>query len=392
MNPKVRKLILLAAKMVLAAALLTWVLGQASWNDYIVTKDGKTYSLAAPPAPGKPFRVKEGRFWQTETRTLDRDLAAPVQGADELVRPGFLTSIRNIHWGMVSLAMAGFLASTLIVAVRFWFLLRIQDIGIRPWETIRLTFLGNFFNLFMPSTVGGDLFKWYFVAKHTPRKAAVMVCIFVDRILGLTELTALAGVMIVIILAAGLETYERIRYSVLAVLIVVAIVIAAMAFLLSHRFRRLFHLDKIYRRLPIAHHFEAAGDAARLFRQRLGSLVKAIGITFGAHVVWVGSIAMLGESMPSMDAVAWYRYFIYIPLIYILGAIPITPGGIGLVEKLYIVFFAAVSPSTVLALALLARFAPMIWSLPGLGVYLSGPKVPKAAAMEAELEKEAAGL
>jgi len=388
MSSKKRKILLLAVKMVVAGGLLAWVLNQASWNDYVVTKDGKTCSIQSYDAPTKTFLVTQGKLWWRTGASVSEDQLQPIKGTNPpvFVFKGFRESIRDIRWPFIVLAMAGLLASTLIVAVRFWFLLRIQDINIKLWEAIRLTFLGNFFNNFMPSTVGGDLVKAYYVAKHTPRKAAVLVCIFVDRILGMTELTVLAGVMIVTVLVGKLRTFDQIEKSALMVGLVVLIVIGGMTFLLSSRFRRLFHLDKLYKRLPIAHHFEAAGDAARLFRQRFWSLVKAIGITFGAHVVWVGAIASLGMSLTDMSGVPWYLYFINIPLIYIIGAVPVSLGGVGLVEGAFIQFFAGVSPSTVLALALLARFAPMFWSLPGLVVALTGPKLPKAAAMEAELE------
>jgi len=58
----------------------------------------------------------------------------------------------------------------------------------------------------------------------------------------------------------------------------------------------------------------------------------------------------------------------------------------GYVESLYVSFFSSVPASTILVLALLARFMQMATALPGVIVYFSGPKLPKAEAMEAELE------
>jgi hypothetical protein len=50
--------------------------------------------------------------------------------------------------------------------------------------------------------------------------------------------------------------------------------------------------------------------------------------------------------------------------------------------------FPDVLPGKVLALALLVRVVRVLWSLPGLVVAVTGPKVPKVAAMEAELGLE----
>jgi uncharacterized membrane protein YbhN (UPF0104 family) len=165
--------------------------------------------------------------------------------------------------------------------------------------------------------------------------------------------------------------------------------------MLSARFRRLFHLQKLYQRLPVAHHIAAAGDAAQLYRRRLGALAKAIGFTVGAQVIWICSITLIGVSLGLSAHLKWYNYFTYIPLIYIIGALPLTPGGVGVVEGLYIRFFcvggagavaAGVTPSEILALAMFARFIPILWGLPGIVVAITGPKLPKAEQMQAELE------
>jgi uncharacterized protein (TIRG00374 family) len=170
--------------------------------------------------------------------------------------------------------------------------------------------------------------------------------------------------------------------------IIVVLVTGMLAFLLSQRFRRVFHLQKIYRRLPIAHHIEAAGDAARLYRRRIRQLLQAIGLTIGAHVFFVGAIWMLGLSL-HIDGIPWYSYFVYVPLIYIIGAIPLTPGGVGLIEQLYVTYFVSaqggVGASIILAMALLARLIPILLGLPGAAVAVTGPRLPRAEAIEAEL-------
>ena len=67
------------------------------------------------------------------------------------------------------------------------------------------------------------------------------------------------------------------------------------------------------------------------------------------------------------------------------------PGGLGVTETFYVTFFSSAAGSTgvaasqILALALVARLIPMLVSLPGLAVALTGPKLPKAAQMKAEL-------
>jgi uncharacterized membrane protein YbhN (UPF0104 family) len=84
--------------------------------------------------------------------------------------------------------------------------------------------------------------------------------------------------------------------------------------------------------------------------------------------------------------VPWHSYFLYIPLIYILGSVPLTPGGAGWIEYLYLVFFAGLANSSeILAFALLARLFPIAWAIPGMIVAVSGPRLPKIQTMQVEL-------
>lgn len=300
-------------------------------------------------------------------------------------RQRFIASIAGVREGLLCCALAGFAVALLLSASRLCYLLRLQQISIRFWEVVRLTFLGQFFNAVVMGTVGGDLVKMYYVAKHTPKKACVVVSVFVDRMTGLMGLTAMAAILLLVAAAGNLKGVEKLHKSAIAVAAAVAAITFGMAFLLSGRFRRLFHLQKLYSRFPIAHHISAAGDAVRVYRRRPASLAKAVMITFCVQIVWVGSVMLIGKSL-SLET-PWYDYYLYVPLIYIIGAVPISPGGVGLVEWAYRMFFvsAVVQSSEVLALAVIVRLAQMFWGLPGVVVAITGAKVPAAETMQAEL-------
>jgi len=398
MKRKTRKTIILLLKVTVALALLVWVLGrEVHLRDYVRTVEGETFAVLAeygdadPPAVGVE---RGGLWWSSEQRRSVTDFEPVVSrgagGEVRIIRAGLLTTVAGTRVMLLLAAFGAFFVLMLILACRWRMLLRIQDVHIGVWEAVRLTFLGQFFNHVVPGTVGGDLVKAYYVSGHTTRKAAVLVSVFVDRLMGLTELTLMSGVMILIVLAAGLKTFDEVFWPVVCVAVVVVVIVVLTALLLSKGLRKALHLQRLYRRLPIAHHVEAAGDAANLYRARVGSLVRAVLITLGAHVFFVGSIALAGLSL-SLET-PWYAYFMYVPLIYIIGAVPITPGGIGLIEECYRLFFvtALVTPSEVVALAMFARLIPIFWGLPGIVVAVTGPRMPRIDTMEAELGMETA--
>lgn len=392
MKKKHRKTLLLAVKLTVAAVLLVLVFGQVHWNDYVKdAADKTTYGvLDRFPPEGQVERVLVARGWLSEQQwrpvgDFER-VSTDSNGIIIYRRPGFATTLGNIDKVLLAVAASGFLLSLLSIAVRWWYLLRVIDVRIGLWEVGRLTFLGQFFNAVVPGTVGGDLVKAYYVAKHTPHKAGVLVSVFVDRVMGLAMMGALSAVVLLIVVWRGLISYEQARIPAITIVVVLCLVVGAGTFLLSARLRQALHLQRLYQRLAIAHHISAAGKAAMSYRHSAGKLGMALLMTLAAQAFFFGAIALLGVALGRDQPLApWYEFFVYVPLIYIIGAIPITPGGVGVVEGAYLTFFAASPVSQVLALALLARLFPIFWSLPGLIVAITGPRLPKAEEIEAEL-------
>ena len=60
-------------------------------------------------------------------------------------------------------------------------------------EALGLSFLGFFFNNFLPTAAGGDLPKAYFAYKKTKRKMESFACVVGDRFIGLFSLVILAA-------------------------------------------------------------------------------------------------------------------------------------------------------------------------------------------------------
>ncbi len=394
MKTPAKKTVVLVGKIVIAAALLAWVLAGVHWSDYVVDREtGKAYTLISPAdttGPDTTLTVQTGLLWWASQ--LDRPAGefVEIKGPSQLptvVHPGFASSIKTVEPGYLAGAAVAVTVALLMTSFRWWLLLGMQQIHIRLWETVRLTFLGMFFNAIVPGTVGGDLVKAYAVAKHTPLKAASFVSVLIDRVLGLVGLTLLASGMLVVVWAIGLAP-EQLKLSAMTVAVAIVGEIAALGFLASARLRRALHLEKLYQRLPIAHHVAAMDDAIRKYVANPAGLARALGLTLVIHCIWITSFALIGRSLSLPTPVS--SYFLYIPLVYIVGAVPLTPGGVGLVERLFVLFFVTgqATPSMVLALALLARALGMVLAVPGAAVAIMGVKLPKTEAMEHELGLE----
>jgi len=430
MKTTVRKSLILAAKLLVAGVLGWYVLGKVHWHDYAVTPAGAEVAVLASRPSGQPpvelkvldgagrterwvkvdqfrpvlLRMPDGaeaavigarpdweapadfRIQLSDGRRLWIEASAVDPVGIRVIQRGFRRTLASADRMLLAAAFVLFGAPVIILAVRWWYLLRIQHIDISLWESVRLTFLGTFFNFVVPGSVSGDLVKAWYASRHTDRKAAALLSVFVDRVVGLLEFAVLPAAVMAVMFAAGVGDLERLAVPAAIVAAVLVAVVAALAVLLSPGLRRVLHLSKVIVRLPLQRQIALAAEAARLYRRRLGALVKALGLTFGGQTLFITAIMLTGFSLAL--PVPWYQYFLYVPLIYIIAAVPISPGGLGLAEAFFVTFFspAGAAPSEILALALTVRLIPMIWSLPGLVVALTGPKRPPAAAIQAELD------
>ena len=343
MTKTVRKTLVLIAKFAVAGVLLWVVFSKVHWEDYTREVDGQQIAC--------------------------RGFKTALVSADRLLLAG---------------AFVGFTFPILVLAGRWWYLLRTLDIHVSVPETLRLTYLGTFFNYVIPGTVSGDLVKAYYMARQSSRKAAVLVSVFTDRVLGLLEFAILPAAVMVGMLAAGAAGLERLWMPAIVVGGVLLATCGSLALMLSRPLRRRLGVGGLLARLPIRRHLTVAAQAADLYRRRPAALLAALAITFLGQMCFIAAIMLAGMSL-GLD-LPWHHYYLYVPLIYIISSVPISPGGLGVAETFYVAFFTpcGAGASEVLALALVARLIPMICSMPGLIVMLRGPSLPGSEQMQAE--------
>jgi len=342
----------LLVKLAVAGALLVYLFGfKVHWGDYtevVPGPDGETGTA-------------------DDERVTARGLGTILIQADPV---------------LLAAAMVCFAAPIVVVGLRWRYLLKVIDIRIRTWEAVRLTFLGYFFNHIIPGLVSGDLVKAYYVFRHTERKAAALVSIFMDRALGLLEFALLPALVMASLSAAG-RWSDRLRLPAIVVGIVLAVLAAGVAVVVSGRLRG--GLRRLFGSARLQRHLDVAGQAVALYRRRLGALPVGLALTFAAQVIHITGLLLAGRSLGL--PVAWYHFFLFAPLVYIIAAVPVSPGGLGVMEWCFVTFFAAgdVTVSGALALALVARLGPMLCSLPGVPVALTGPRLPATERIRAEL-------
>ena len=128
--------------------------------------------------------------------------AVSPQGVEE-IRPGLVSCLKDIRLLFYMGALLLQLVAVSCTAMRWRLLMMVQQIVLDKPSVIRLTFLGEFFNHFLPGSVGGDAVKAYYVMRRTGRKGATLVSVFANRFVGLCLLAFMSLLMLSFLLAVG---------------------------------------------------------------------------------------------------------------------------------------------------------------------------------------------
>ncbi len=108
-----------------------------------------------------------------------------------------LHALTNVNVGLFILAFLAFNLSKIIAAFRFKAFLQPIDVHISDGYNIRLLYIGMFYNLFLPGSIGGDGYKIYLLKQQQDVKTKHLVsATLLDRISGLVILVVMAGIFL----------------------------------------------------------------------------------------------------------------------------------------------------------------------------------------------------
>ncbi len=268
----------------------------------------------------------------------------------------------NPVWFLLAVACVGVVCCFGIL--RWQLILRVQGLELKFARVTSIFFIGQFFNAFMLGATGGDVVKAWYVAHDTHhKKAEAVTAVVVDRLIGLLSLFLIAIVMMAAFYHRVFDDPKMVGFGVAAVVItLLAVVFTAAGFS-----RRL--ADKLpgtLRRML---------EAYRAYASHPGVLVKSVLLSFCVHTGSMLGIVCIGKGL-GITAARVSDYFLYLPIINTVTALPISISGLGVREGMYTLMFGevGVTASQAVALSLLGFLAGLVWSIVGSGFYLTHRK------------------
>jgi uncharacterized membrane protein YbhN (UPF0104 family) len=232
---------------------------------------------------------------------------------------------------LLAVAFLCILATVPIGALRWWMLLR----GLRftftlPW-VLSTTFIGQFFNTFLPGAYGGDLVRLAMAYRVTGRDLnRLTFSVVTDRLMGLIALLGLATAMVPAIPVVYVNRLEWIAVG------TVVLGAAGIAFGLTSS----EPLARLVGRLPapvgplLALIVRELTGALKAYVTQPWLLIAAVAISLVQYAFALATLMVLGSAM-QFKGLSWPAYVVAGTWSLIANSLPITPGGIGVGEAAF---------------------------------------------------------
>jgi len=265
------------------------------------------------------------------------------------------------------LAFVSYEVTIFFSIIRWHILLRFCDADVRWLRTAQLTMIGLFGNAFMLGSMGGDVLKAYYAARDIPRKkAAVIMSIVMERVLGLIGMFILSTTLILFRYklltsepATRFAVYFYFTFMGLLMLIVV-----------------LFSMQTTARWFPFSGQLgrietlKQAGEAYRFFVRHQLCFWGGLFLSLVSHIFLMATFYLAGTAVGLR--VGFWDLCAVLPLVNLITLLPITPNGLGVREYAFTHFLGVLNVPmvTALALSLTGFFVILVWNLIGGIVYL----------------------
>jgi preprotein translocase subunit Sss1 len=302
----------------------------------------------------------------------------PVDGS-----PGLADALEHpIHPLPLLLAALICTAGVLLTFVRWYILVRAQDLPFTVSGALRLGFIGYFLSSFLPGSVSGDIVKAAFIARQQDRRTVAVATVLIDRLIGLCGLFWLVAMLGGIFWAGGwLHELAASEEGVLVLETIVGgaglLTAGSIVFWLLLGFlpsRRADIFAGRLKKIPkIGGSLAELWRAVWMYRCRGRSVGLALGLALVGHVGFVLTLYLSAHTLcPPGEVPALGPHFLVVPVGMTIQAGFPAPGGVGGGEyafgKLYEILGFAMA-SGVLA-ALVQRAITWALGLVGYIVYL----------------------
>jgi len=269
-----------------------------------------------------------------------------------------------------------FWSSTILNAYRWQILAAAVGLHKPLLKLVQFCFVGLFFNLFLPSTVGGDFSRCYYLSKGTGKYGSALYSVLADRAVGIAVLFMFATLGLTLG-PGGAQMPWQLKAP---IFLGAAGIFGVLPFMPRLTRRVLGDQNWITKRFN--------DSSAAIYWQDKKLVGLSLLLSMFMQIVLVTVHILVGYSLGLTSIPLWY-YFVFYPSVAVLGFITPSFNGIGIREWAYTYFLtmSGIDRSHALTYAIMWLGLTTCSSLFGGIVYVAGHfKINKAEAEKLQFE------
>ncbi|MEN8200049.1 MAG: lysylphosphatidylglycerol synthase transmembrane domain-containing protein [Thermodesulfobacteriota bacterium] len=223
--------------------------------------------------------------------------------------------------------------NTVISAWKWRILLQADGIEI-PLSTLTATYMiGSFYNLFLPSSIGGDSYRIYDIAGKSRDPARTAASVFADRFSGFLALVILS--LFSSILVA--REFDNLMFFIAPLLILILLLLILLGLVRERPIRLLMKVTRLDRFTLLNGLVEKFFLSFQCYGANKWLLVRVMALSFAFQFSVITVVYLLALSIQA--GVSFYYFSAFVPLITLMEALPISIYGLGLRDAGYVFFF-----------------------------------------------------
>ncbi len=279
----------------------------------------------------------------------------------QLERGVLIEIVKNADKRLLLLAFSIFSINYILCVFRWEMLLKAAHIHLPLKRVIISLSGGQFFSLFLPSTIGGDVVRVIDLTTHTRKPHEVMATVLLDRLSGYAGLVILTWLS----LLAGWNLISDKSVLIWVVIITALLIVILLALFnksLYFKINKLLHSSSGNK---LRGYIRDVHKETHIFRHHEKVVLNNIALSLFIQMITPVTFYITALSLGLKINIIYF--FVFLPIIGVVTLLPISIGGLGLREYMTTLLFAnlGISAHLTFAMSLINSFFILIYG--GLG-------------------------
>ena len=275
--------------------------------------------------------------------------------------------LKSASIALFGLGLLAFLSAIAVASLRLRLIIKAQgNIPVTFMEAVSLTFIGYFFNNFLPTSIGGDVVKAYYLSKKAHEKTGSFTSVFVDRAVGLITMIFMAFIALFFVKDGIID--NSVRWM---IYVITAGSIFFIALIMNKKVAKKFSFVLIVFK-PIEMKMKKLYDAVNKYRNHKMLMLQSVAISVISQLLFFVNIGLLaasiGSALPAMEIL------LRMPVVSTMSLLP-SINGLGLREGSTVVLFGPlIGKGNAFAVSVLWLLVLFITSIIGGVIYGLSPQ------------------